>query len=412
MNSKTLIGLAIAALVALVLAVVVSRSNRPLSENGDNHDDSASWLAPMLRDHVNDVSKVVVTGAGDKTIATLERTADGWHLKEKGGYPVDTGKLRAFLLKLADARLVEQKTSSKEKYPVLGVEDVSAADAKGLMVEVSGLAAPLKLIVGNAGTHGGGSYVRRVGETQSWQASANLAPDRSAADWLNKEIANIAATRIRSVQISRPDGSRIAIAKEAEGDANFKLADIPKGREAASEYSTNGLASLPENLRFDDVMPAHDAAPDDKALKASYRTFDGLVLDVIAWSEGGKSEAQLVASLDSDQADRGISAAQAKAKAEFDAAIAKATPGAKEPKADTPPKPLAVSDPAADRKDRLARLDKEVADLNARVKGWTYVLPSYKYASIDKSLADLLKPLAETKSAAVAKKKPSRKSGR
>ena len=42
----------------------------------------------------------------------------------------------------------------------------------------------------------------------------------------------------------------------------------------------------------------------------------------------------------------------------------------------------------------LADLDKQVADLNARFDGWTFVLPAYKYAAFDKSLADLLKPVA------------------
>jgi hypothetical protein len=397
MNQKTLIGLAIAALVAIVAAIAINRANTPRSESDG---ERASYLAPALRDHVNDVSKVVVTGAENKTLATLERGANGWSLVEKGGYMVDTGKLREFLLKLADATLVEQKTANKDKYATLGVDDVSAKDAKGLQVELDGLAQPLKLIVGVANQRGG-TFVRRAGDAQSWLASATLNVEKNAADWLKKDLVDIAANRIESVTITHPDGKRVRVTKDAEGDAKFKLADIPKGREAGSEYSANGLASTLAGLRFDDVVPAKEAAPDDNALKASYATFDGLMVDVTAWEKDAKDYAQFTASLDTAQADKGIAAQQAKANSEFETATAAAAKDSKP--ADKPIKPLAVSDVVKDHENRLAALNKEVADLNARVNGWTYVLPAYKYATINKSIDDLLKPLEDKKPASPTK---------
>lgn len=403
MNQKTLIGLGVAALIALVAAVALNQSNQPRSEGGG---EKTAYLAPELRDHVNDVGKVVVTGAEGKTLATLERGANGWTLAEKGGYAVDTGKLREFLLKLADAKLVEQKTANKDKYAALGVEDVSAKDAKGLQVELGGLAQPVKLIVGNTNARGG-TFVRRAGDAQSWLASGTLTLEKSGADWLRKDLADIAANRIESVTITHADGKRVRVYKDAEGDANYKVADVPKGREAGAEFAVNGLASTLAGLRFDDVVPAKDAAPDDKALRARYAAFDGLVVDVTAWEKDGKDDAQLVASLDAAQADKGIAAAQAKAKADFETLSAAAEAAKKEGKsgdaASDPVKPLAVSDPAKDRDNRLAALNKEVADLNARFGGWTFVLPAYKYASINKSLDDLLKPLEEKKPAEAKK---------
>jgi hypothetical protein len=393
MNQKTLIGLAIAALVAIVAAIAINRANTPRSESDG---ERSSYLAPALRDHVNDVSKVVVTGAENKTLATLERGANGWSLVEKGGYMVDTGKLREFLLKLADATLVEQKTANKDKYATLGVDDVSAKDAKGLQVELDGLAQPLKLIVGVAGPRGG-TFVRRAGDAQSWLASATLNVEKNAADWLKKDLVDIAANRIESVTITHPDGKRVRVTKDAEGDAKFKLADIPKGREAGSEYSANGLASTLAGLRFDDVVSAKEAASDDNALKASYATSDGPVVDVTAWEKDAKDYAQFTASLDATQADKGIAAQQAKANSEFETATVAAAKDSKP--ADKPIRPLAVSDVVKDHENRLAALNKEVADLNARVNGWTYVLPAYKYATINKSIDDLLKPLEDKKAA-------------
>jgi uncharacterized protein DUF4340 len=387
-NQKTLIGLAIAALAAIVIAIAVSHSNKPRTESSGGAADT--YLVPALRDHVNDVDKVVVTGAGNKAVATMTRDANGWSIAEKNGFAVDTGKLREFLLKLADAKLVEQKTSNKDKYATLGVEDVAGADAKSVEVEIGGLAQPVKLVVGNSNAHGG-TFVRRAGEAESWLASGNIAVDKKVENWLRKDLADVAANRVASVSITRPDGKTVRIAKDSEGDANFKLADVPKGREPASEFAVNGVAATLGGLRFDDVVPAKDAAPPEKPLNARFATFDGLVVEVVAWEKDGKDYAQLTASTDKEQATRHAAAEQAQPKAD-DTKSADAKSDASPP-----------ADGAKSTQDTIAALDKEAADLNHRFKGWTFVLPAYKYASLDKSPDDLLKPLDDKKNAPAKK---------
>ena len=384
MNQKTLTGLAVAALVALVIAIAVNHSNRPRSENGG--EAPAADLVPSLKDHVNDIDKVVITGAESKPVATMTRGPNGWSIAEKSGFSADTGKLREFLLKLADAKVLEQKTSSKDKYAMLGVEDVSDKDAKGVEVEIGGLQKPVKLIVGNGNQHGG-TFVRRAGEAESWLASGSLTVDKKTENWLRKDLADIAATRISSIDITRPDGKTVHLAKSTESDANFTLADVPKGREAGTEYALNGPASTLGGLKFDDAVPSKDAPPAEKPLKARFATFDGLTIDVVAWEKDGKDYAQLSASQDEKAASAHVDAEIVKAKS--DDAVKPA-----DAKAETP-----AADPAKDRDAKLAALRKEADDLNARFKDWAFVLPPYKYAAIDKAPDDFLKPL-EDKNAA------------
>lgn len=406
MNRKTLIGLAIAALCAIVAAVVLNQRGQPRS-----HAVAASeWLVPELRDRINEVSKIVVTAAGSKIVATFERGANGWAIAEKDGYAADTGKLREFLLALAEAKRVEEKTAVKEKYALLGVEDVAEADAKGMQVSIDGLGAPFAVILGNPGMRGGGQFARRVGEAQSWLASTAPALPKTASEWLRKDLADIPAARIASVAITQADGSTLRVTKPHDGDADFVLTDVPKGREVDSAFSVNALGSVLAGLNVEDVAPTGSEAPEGEVLKARYETFEGVVVEVTAWPDGERYFARFKASLDAVQADAGIAAAQAAAKADFETLSAAAESARTSPDAQPegatqdPIKPLAVSDPAKDREDRLAALHKEVAMLSARFDQWTFQLPAYKYASLDKSLESLLKP-AEAKAAAPAKKK-------
>ncbi|MDR2012787.1 MAG: DUF4340 domain-containing protein [Rhodanobacter sp.] len=410
MNKNTLLGLGIVALIALGIAVALNRSTAPQSEGTGEKE---TYLAPGLRDHMNDVDKIVMTGAGDKIVATFVRGANGWTLAERGNYDVDTGKLRDFLLKLADAKLVEQKTANKDKYTVLGVQDVSGADAKGMQIELSGLAQPLKLIVGDVNARGDGTFVRSVGEAQSWLASGALAVEKNPVGWLKKDLIDIPADRIAAVNITHADGKSVGIYKNAASDADFKVVDVPKGREVGAEFAVNGVAAVLAALHFDDVMPAKETTPDEHGLKARFVTFDGMVVDMTAWEKDGKVDVRLNASVDSERATSSIVAAIAKAKTDYESAAAAAEAAKKDGKdaqaAEAPIKPLAVSDPDKDRENRRAALDKEAADLNARFNDRIFVLPAYKYANINKSIDDLSKPLEEKASTDAAKEAKEKK---
>ncbi|ANB17579.1 Hypothetical protein I596_1554 [Dokdonella koreensis DS-123] len=395
MNAKTLGIIAAVTLAALAAAVGLNHSRKPATEL------RTSQLVPGLKEEINAISKVTLTGAGNQPIAVLERRDAGWVVASRDGYPADSGKLREFVLKLADATVLEPKTANKDRYATLGVEDVTAADAKGILVQIEGPKTPVHLIVGNYnGQGGGGTFVRGADEAQSWLASGTLTPDKNAGDWLSRDLADIPAAQIAEVTIDK-GGKTLRVYKENASDPNFRIADLPKGREPSSDAVANAPASGLAGLRIDGVQKADAGAAPEQALKARFVAFDGRQVDVTAWEQGGKHYGQFTASLDEARAGAHIQAAQDTAKAEHEAAAAKAAAGDANAAAAPPP---AVADPGKDREDRLAELKKQVGDLDRRFAGWTFELPAHKYASLDKSIDDLSKPV-EAKPAAPAKKK-------
>jgi hypothetical protein len=423
MNAKTLYSLIAAALVALIAAWWINSAQKPVSESAEQ----TTALLPGFREQVNDVTAITFTGADHKVLATLKRGSNGWTVAEKSDYPADVVKLREFLLKLADATVLEQKTSNPKHYTDLGVNDVSDKDTNGVLVSLDGLKQPLKLIIGNYnGAGGGGTFVRRDGEAQSLLVKGNLTAEKVIANWEKKDIADIAATRLKQVVLTNPEGKVLKAYKEQAGDANFKVADVPKGREVSSDFVANTLGSTLSSLHVEDAFPAKEVPPGDKVYKASYLTSDGLDVGVVAWVKDSKDYAQFTAALDSAATAANIDADQAKAKADFAAAqsaagktaTAKAGEGADskpavEAAADSvakaaaePIAPLAVSDPAKDKAERLKVLNDEVVALNKTFAGWTFVLPSFKFSSIDKSMDDMLKPLEQKKPDAKDAAKP------
>lgn len=392
LNSKTVIGLGIAAALAVMASLFITSARKPMVESATR----ASYTIPELRDRLNEVSGILVTGAENKPLVTVEKTATGWALKESGGFPADLGKVRELLLKLADAALLEPKTANAQRYAELGVSDVSGKDAKGVQLTLQGLSKPVQLIIGSSGARGDGTFVRIPGEKQSWLAKGNLTVDKDPSNWLDKALVDVAAARIQEVVLRRPDGKALRAFKQP-GDAHLKLADVPKGRELSSEFAADSLASVLAGLQLDDVYPAKQAEPpaDGKVYRAHYLTFEGLFVDLTAWKAGDKNHARLDAGLDTALAESHIQSEQARIKSEFEPRQQKPDDKDAPKQAELPPP--AVSDPGKDRQQRLDALNAELGRLKQRFEGWTFALPAYRFSSLDKSMEDLLKPVAREK---------------
>jgi hypothetical protein len=399
MNAKRLMLLVAAALIALGIAIALRTAHNAPEENAQQDRP----LLPALRDHLNDVSAITVTGAGGKVVATLSRGKDGWTIAERSGYPADLTPIRAFLVKLGRATLIEPKTTNPQRYRDIGVGDVKDKDAKGVLVDIAGLASPTRLIVGEYSAPAQGTFVRLDGEAQSWLASGDLSVPKTVSDWEKRDVVDIAADRVASVTLNPPEGRALKLSRQHPGDAAFSVADLPAGRQLDQGMASTVAATL-SALRIDDAFPAKDVPAPERAHQASFATFDGVIVQAVAWTKDGKDYVQFRAALDRDAARKRIAeepakapGSQAAAGASGPAAAPQARSGGAQPNASKP-----ASESPADPQARLEALAKEVAALDRSFSGWTYVLPGYLFGDLTKTMNDLLLPVKSKKPAAAA----------
>lgn len=384
-------GVGVAAALAIIAALVVSSYRKPTTES----EFVLAYALPGLLEHVNDVKGISLKIAENKNAVTLSKGEKGWAVIEKNGYPADVGKLRGLLLQLAETKLLQEKTSNPQRYPDLGVDDITSKDAKGIMVSLDGLGKPTQLLIGNQSSQGNGTFVRRPEDKQSWLAQANISLERDAAAWLDKTLVDINAERIAEISVAKPGNKSLRLYKEKPDLADFQLVDKPIGRELESA-SVNQLASVLSSLTLSDVVPrqAAQAPGEDQLLKAQYKTLDGIMVDIKSWSQNDKYWLQLAATLDPAKVDSYIAAEQTKVKAGFEAQNKTAEQDKTKAIAgndNKPPVPLAIADPAKDRQLRLEKLNEEINNLNQRFTGWSFEIQSYVYNNLNKAGANLLK---------------------
>ena len=389
MKNSTLTKMAVIA-GGLLLAVVVMKNKGGPSEVALSND---ALVVPGLSAELNNVSSIKLTGASNTPIITLKRTDKGWVASSIDGYGADISKIRDYLIKLSEAKILEAKTANPASYAKLGVQDLTVADAKGILLELEGTKTPVKLIMGSiAGSGGQGVYVRKPGEKQSYLASGQIRPEASVNSWIQAEITNIPVNRVQEVTITPPTGDKLVVRKAKAEDADWAVLNVPKGRELSSPSIGNQLAGTLDALRLESVLPAAQAEPDlAQTYLARFVTFEGLVVTVTAWEKDSKGYARFNASLDTSLSEAYLMTEQGKAEAAANAQAALATPPASGVPAVLTPAPAVKFDAAKFRTEKLAELTKQVDDINQRTTGWTYVLVQYKFAGIKKTMADMLK---------------------
>lgn len=348
MSRRTLVWLAVALVVLLGLALVGQRQTAPTTASSD----AETRFLPGLMDALDEVDTVSIVAAGGAPVATLDRGPDGWTVRERDGYPADLTKVRHTLLSLAEATIVEAKTANPAFHSMLGVEDIESEDASGVAVTLEGPTPPVTVIVGDtAGDYR--RYVRRAGEDRSYLINRDPEVGETAADWLDTTVIDLPAERVREITVTHPDGEVVRISKASAEQANFTVENIPEGRSLLYDSVANVMASVFQNLTLEDVERVSDEATAADETVVDLVTFDGLGLTVRG----------------QDREDGGWIRISA------------------EPAA---PRPTESEDAAAQDDGEAADPAAEAETLNARLGGWRYRIPSYKYDQLTRRMDDLL----------------------
>ncbi len=337
-------------LASLVLAVAIFLLVPGLTERDEISGDL------FLRDvggRINEVNRMVVTAGGGEVSSTLVKRDSGWTIRELDDYPVDWSRLRAVLAGLAEAVVVEQKTSNPEYYPHLGVEAVTEDGANNVLLELSLGDQVLGIIVGNDATSRGGQYVRLSGIAQSVLIDRGIDVSAEPLSWADDGIVDIGSALVAEIEISHPDGDMIRVRKVSADDTDFKLENLPEERKILSSWSINSLANTFSLLRMDAVKP-DIGEPSGEIVFISLLMFSGIEVTAEAFEREGRGWIRL--------------------------------------KASAPSLPDATG--ADEQAVQLARaLVEEAESINGKVNGWVYRLPVSKFEAMTKRFEQLLEPL-------------------
>jgi hypothetical protein len=384
MNSRNLSILGLVAVLAVAAGLwLASRQTSTTTQS--------ALLYPELKQQLDAITAVRIVKAGGTPAVELKRGEKGWTVVQRNDYPADEAKLRKLVVDLADAKVIEEKTSNPENYKTLGVEDISESAATGMQLEIDGLKEPLKLIVGKYATGASSHYVRRAGEPKSWLIDKSIDTSSSPDQWVRKSIIDISADRVQSAEVKVGKAKPYTALKKTRADADFTVEGLPKGKELSSPSVAYNFATALSNLTLNDVQPASEITGEPSA-KTTFKTFDGLVAEVTGWEKDDKHFIALQTSYDAAQAEK-FKVATAESEKKDEASGDKDAGEAKDQKdqAKTEGAPPAAEAQSDAPKPETRNVEEEASKINAQVSGWVYEIPAYKYEAIFKPLDELIK---------------------
>ncbi|HXY75834.1 MAG TPA: DUF4340 domain-containing protein [Steroidobacteraceae bacterium] len=350
MSGRRVAVLLIAA-IAVVIGAIWLASQRRLERARLPGD----LVLPGLEHHVSEVTQLSLA-KGNGTRTTLKKDASGWNVAERS-WPADAGKARKLLFDLGALNIVEEKTRVAANYPQLGVEDVSSPAATGTLIELETPGHTWKLIVGKSSS-GKSGYVRVANSPQSFLAAPLLTVDADPKSWLDHALIDLSAQRVRQIEERPASGPAFTATRNKKEESAFAVGPLPKGRELTGPAAAEPIAAALSSLTLDDLAKASGAAAAGVS-QATFRTFDGLEVQVSGHKDGERSLI-LISARSTDTATAG-----------------------------------------------------EAQKLSARLAGWEFSIPDYKYAVIFKPLEELLKkpPEPTKKPAKPVKPSPGKSTG-
>ncbi|AWB68102.1 hypothetical protein C2869_17475 [Saccharobesus litoralis] len=334
--NKNIVLLLVGVLVAVV-AAVVSQSGKP---------DSSAQQQTLLSDFdVNQLQQVKFIKAGDQLVLDAEKQGDKWQVNNLDGYPLNVADLSKFVQELVDSKLVEKKTANASKHARLGLTAINDSDSEATLLHLVSEGKSIDLLLGNF-AKGNGRYVRFADQDQTWLIDKQLYTPSSAANWIDKKLFNdFTMADIKRLELAGEEG--FVLNKADKEQADFNLESVPSERTAKSSSELASLSSSIGGLRMD--------AP--RLLDSQLWQNDSVKSLKVSLFNGVDYQLKLVNSTDADSDENWLSV------------VASGT-------------------------DEASNVIAQ--QYNDNYGKWQYALPSYTFDSLDKSIEDMLEPLAET----------------
>jgi hypothetical protein len=401
MNPKTLL---ILAGVTVAVGIGAYVASRPASKPTLPGTAERTPFFPELKGVLAGVTAIEIK---DATKSVTIRRADPnspWTLAEKSDFPVGE-KVQPLLASLTGMEILEPKTSRAEFFGQIGVADPDkpGSTAKQVTLKDSGGKAVAAVLVGNSGSagdpqFGGGDnsslFVRKTGGEQAFLVTGPVVADTDPMSWIERQVAQIDRNSIKSYAVTRHDdpgfvagdpvkSNVLEAFRDTAKDVNFKVRNMPSGRELAYEGAADQPTTPLGALYIDDVKPRvaidfeKTEAPGPvkpaggKAgfarTTARYVMFDGMVVTARMTKQDGKVWLTLNAAYDEKEA-----------------------PAAPPPPTDTKEgeKPADPTTPTPKPED----VKKGVEAFNAKHAAWAYGVADYVGTQIGARLEEMLKP--------------------
>ena len=288
--------------IVFVIAAIISVANRPVSTLIAS---DRALVFPGVDEKLNQIASFEIQSAKRKY--TVKRIQSGWGIAELSDYKVNFDKVKTVLIQLSQLKFLEAKTSDPARYERLDLRKVTEKESKSnrIIVRLKDNKVLASGLIGKRnedlfGSGKGGTYIRVGNDKQSWLVEGIVELGKGPVDWVDKTILDIPRASVKRILIKSPTGGLVKISRLIASQKDFKLANIPKGKNQRGQWETNEMAKVLEKLELLDLDRKMNLKfSSNKIYKATIHMFGGLLIHAEALKRNKKEYwAQFSAAVD------------------------------------------------------------------------------------------------------------------
>tara|TARA_B100001996_G_scaffold266415_1_gene208095 strand:- start:1675 stop:2760 length:1086 start_codon:yes stop_codon:yes gene_type:complete len=260
---------------------------------------------PELAKQIESVNYISIKGYSDSI--NLTRKNNIWGIDEFDGYPALADKIKSTVLGAADLKINAPKTTLPRLYHRLGVEGPGVEGTNSLLLALydSNKNKIIELIVGrprlsSSAKNISGLYVRKPEDKKSYLVDGVLGISSIKTDWIRRNLFDIPAESIKSVNVAHYDGDSYTLYKNEKGQEQFELENISIGRELASELIINRFGTILQDLQISGAKSKELLREENKNTKIIVTTFEGIVGNITAFKYNDIAYASFAFSYDEE----------------------------------------------------------------------------------------------------------------
>lgn len=265
-------------LAILAVAVAAVWLSTPKKEDG-----ASRLLFPELTiEYLNTVNQITIARHGSSPVS-VHLAEDGvWRVAQHYDYLANTVSIRNLLLTLADAEIVEQKTSLPDYYAQLDVADLEAGEGSGKLLTLRTADEEFGLIVGKRSRQvSGGQYVRKPGEADSWLINKSFDLPTATGRWLDKEMIHLEPDSVSTVTLVPPDDKPFTVIRDDNNELTIE--NLEEGKVLYQKERLRGIMSVTDYLYFKDVIPRDKIELPEEHIKLNIKASGGAIVDIKAY---------------------------------------------------------------------------------------------------------------------------------
>ncbi|GEM_PF-6240815 len=352
-NNKNITLLSIIACGLLILVLITS----------NQYGNSAYKAIDSLLIQGVDTSQIhKIKISTNKKILTIQKKDNKFVINEKYNYPVDMRKINKFLINILELRAHKLITTDANNY-----KDFNLTDKLATKISIFTNKANTSILIGKTAKHGNGVYVKLKNKKEVFLTKKNLSIKNDAIDYLNDNLINITTQEIQQIQIiNNPSITIKNINKQ------LQLVNIPKNH-IANKQAINDFCNALTNINFKDIIPIQDLSSHKLNFKISVKTNDYLTFEITFYTINKQQYCTL----------KYIGPSK-KEIAEVEANSSKIIQQARNAGKITDKNQL-------EKNNKIATAITTVKTLNNQHSKWLYLLPKWKFNSLNKGSKDLMK---------------------